>query len=176
MSIEREQQGTRGSRVGDAENGRAGRPALPAIIGPAQPGDVPAIAALLRAAEMPHEDFAAHLAQFLVARDEHGGVIGAVGAEVHAPDALLRSLVVAPAARGTGLGAELVRRIEIAAGGWRVERWWLLTTTAEKFFGARGFVGAPRASAPAAIRATGQFNGGCCCSAVCLSRERRTGG
>ena len=175
MSIESEEDGTVDPRVEEAENGRAGRPALPALIGPAQPGDVPAIAALLRAAELPHEDFAAHLARFLVARDEHGQVIGAVGAEVHAPDALLRSLVVAPAARGTGLGAELVRQIEIAAAGWGGARWWLLTTTAEKFFAARGFVVSPRASAPAAIRATGQFSGGCGCSAVCLSRERRTG-
>jgi len=144
-------------------------------IGPAQPGDGPTIAALLSAAELPHDDFAAHLAHFLVARDERGGVIGAVGAEVHAPDALLRSLVVAPAARGAGLGAELVRQIEIAAEAWGVTRWWLLTTTAEKFFAARDFVVSPRAGAPAAIRATGQFNGGCRCSAVCLSRERRAG-
>lgn len=174
MSIESESR-PRGPRVGDAENGGAGRPAPAAPIGPAQPGDVPAIAALLRAAELPQEGFVAHLTHFLVARDEHGGVIGAVGAEVHAPDALLRSLVVAPAARGAGLGAELVGRIEIAAGGWGVERWWLLTTTAEKFFAARGFVVSPRAGAPAAIRATGQFSSGCGCSAVCLSRERRAG-
>lgn len=175
MSIESEPVGMRGPRVRAGEQGRAGRPDLAAIIEPARPGDAPAIAALLRAAELPHEDFVGHLAHFLVARNARGEVIGAVGAEVHAPEALLRSLVVAPAARGAGLGAELVRKIEIAAGGWGVARWWLLTTTAEKFFAARGFVVSPRTDAPPAIRATGQFDGGCGCSAVCLSRERRAG-
>jgi amino-acid N-acetyltransferase len=169
MTSESEELGTLGQGV----RGRAGRAVLSVAIGQAQAADVPAIAALLRAAELPHEDFAAHLAHFLVARDERGAVVGAVGAEVHAPDALLRSLVVAAAQRGVGLGDELVRRMEIVAGEWGVERWWLLTTTAEKFFAARGFTVAARESAPAAIRATGQFNGGCCCSATCLTRARR---
>ncbi len=142
-------------------------------IGPARAADAGAIAALLRAAELPAEDFAAHLAHFLVARDARGVVIGAVGAEVYGSDALLRSLVVAPAQRGAGLGDALVRGLEAAAGDWGVTRWWLLTTTVEKFFAARGFVVAARAEAPAAIRATGQFSGGCCAAAVCLTRERR---
>jgi amino-acid N-acetyltransferase len=136
--------------------------------------DVPAIAALLRSAELPHEEFALHLAHFLVARDGHGNVIGAIGAEVHAPDALLRSLVVAPVFRGFGLGDTLLRQLENAASGWGVERWWLLTTTAEKFFAARRFVVSPRASAPLRIRKTKQFSGDCCGSAVCLTRSRIT--
>ena len=145
----------------------------PAMIEPAQPADLPAIGELLRAAELPHEDFAAHLANFCVARDETGRVIGAVGAEVHAPDALLRSLVVAPAHRGSGLGRSLIERLEVAAAAWGVERWWLLTTTAEAFFTTLGFRVVSRSAAPAAMQRTGQFSGGCCASAVCLTRERR---
>ena len=143
------------------------------VIEPATPADAPAIAALLRAAELPHEDFAAHLGHFLVARDERGAVVGAIGAEVHAPEALLRSLAVAPALRRAGLGGELVRRLEAAAAAWGVTRWWLLTTTAEKFFAVRGFIAAPRTDAPPVIRRTGQFSGGCCGSAVCLTRARK---
>lgn len=142
-------------------------------IGQAQGDEAPAIAALLREADLPDADFTPHLAHFLVARDERGAVVGAVGAEVHAPDALLRSLVVAPARRGTGLGDALVRQLEVEAANWGVERWWLLTTTAAEFFQARGFVAANRAGAPVAIRQTGQFSGGCCSAAVCLTRERR---
>ena len=71
----------------------------------------PAIAALLREAELPHEDFAGHLAHFLVVR-QAGEVVGAVGFELHGRDALLRSLVVAPALRGAGLGGRLVRRLD----------------------------------------------------------------
>jgi amino-acid N-acetyltransferase len=141
-------------------------------IAPAVPADVPAIAALLRAAELPDEDFAPHLAQFLVVRGG-GAVVGAVGAELGGPDALLRSLVVASSQRGAGLGGRLVDELERAAGAWGVRRWWLLTTTAEGFFKARGFRVAARSEAPEAIRRTGQFSGGCGCSAVCMTRERR---
>ncbi|MBI5771791.1 MAG: GNAT family N-acetyltransferase [Verrucomicrobia bacterium] len=141
-------------------------------IAPATPADVPAIAALLRGADLPHEDFAPHVARFLVARKGRA-VVGAVGAEVAGEAALLRSLVVASCQRGAGLGGRLVDELERAAGAWGVKRWWLLTTTAEKFFTARGFRAAARSEAPAGIRATGQFNGGCCCSAVCLTRERK---
>jgi amino-acid N-acetyltransferase len=137
------------------------------------PADEPAIAALLRAAELPHDDFAPHVANFLVARNCAGKVIGAVGAEVGGADALLRSLAVAPAQRGAGLGGRLVDELERTAGAWGVRRWWLLTTTAEKFFAARGFRRAARHEAPEAIRRTGQFSGGCCGSAVCMTRERR---
>lgn len=140
----------------------------------ATPADVTAIAALLRAAELPHEDFAAHVANFLVAKNGAGNLVGAVGAEVRGADALLRSLVVAPGQRGAGLGGRLVDELERAAAAWEVRRWWLLTTTAEIFFAARGFRVAARREAPAAIRGTGQFSGGCGCSAVCMTRERRS--
>lgn len=143
-----------------------------ASIAPAAGNDVTAIAALLRAAGLPHEDFAPHIGHFLVAR-RGGKIAGAVGAEVQGEDALLRSLVVASEARGAGLGGELVREMEQAAGAWGVRRWWLLTTTAEAFFVKRGFRVTPRAAAPAAIAATAEFRGLCPSVAVCLSRERR---
>jgi N-acetylglutamate synthase-like GNAT family acetyltransferase len=137
--------------------------------------DGPAIAALLREAGLPHEDIDPHIGYFLVAREAGGALVGAIGAEVHAPDALLRSLIVAPSQRAKGLGGELVRRLEAAAAAWGVQRWWLLTTTAESFFGVHGFVVADRAGAPAGIRGTRQFSGGCSAGAVCLTRERRRG-
>ncbi len=145
--------------------------AVPAI-GAAKEKDGPAIAGLLRAAELPGEDFAAHIGRFLVAR-EGGRVVGAVGAEVYGEDALLRSLVVAGEWRGAGLGGKLVEELERAAGAWGVRRWWLLTTTAEKFFERRGFRAAARAEAPEAIRATAEFRGLCPSVAVCRTRERR---
>ncbi len=149
-------------------------PTDPYRIVTADPADEAAIARLLLAANLPGEDFARHLAHFLVAR-RNGEVVGAIGAEVCGDDALLRSLVVAPEERGTGLGGELVRRLESAAAAWGVRRWWLLTTTAEAFFLKRGFEVTPRAAVPAAIAATREFTGLCPSVAACLSRERRDG-
>ncbi|MBL9199348.1 MAG: GNAT family N-acetyltransferase [Opitutaceae bacterium] len=146
----------------------------PLVIAPAVATDAAAIAALLRDAGLPHEDFAPHLAHFLVARTPGGAIAGAIGAEVCGREALLRSLVVTPAWRGQGLGSRLLAGLERAAAAWGVERWWLLTLTADSFFAARGFRAAPRAEAPPAIAATAEFAGLCPSVASCWTRERRS--
>jgi len=145
------------------------KPAAAVVIAAAGPEDVPAIGALLDAADLPAEDFAGHLAHFLVARAE-GAVVGAAGFERHGPAALLRSLVVAPGRRGAGLGGELVRRLAVQARREGVEQFYLLTTTAEEFFARRGFRKIARAAVPAAIAATAEFHRLCPASAACLTR------
>lgn len=145
----------------------------PAIT-PAAGTDLPAMAAMLRGAGLPDEDFARHLPHFLVARSADGAVVGAIGAEVYGGDALLRSFVVTEEQRGRGVGERLLTELERAAVAWGVERWWLLTTTAESYFTARGFRPVPRASAPASIAATGEFRGLCPSIAACLVRESRS--
>ena len=142
-------------------------------IEPATREDVPAIAALLQAAGLPHEDFAPHVRHFVVARNDDE-VVGAIGAEVCGEDALLRSLVVTPSWRYGGVGGELLRKLEADAAGWGVHRWWLLTTTAGEFFTNRGFREVSRSEAPPAIAATGEFRELCPSVATCLSRERWT--
>ena len=137
-------------------------------IGPAQRTDEPAIRAWLRAAGLPDEDFADHLDNFLVARRE-GVPVGAVGFERHGRAALLRSLVVAPGQRAAGLGGELVRRLHATARAAGVERFYLLTTTAEAFFAKRGFVRVAREEVPAAVAATPEFQNLCPAAAVCLA-------
>jgi amino-acid N-acetyltransferase len=140
-------------------------------ITPAAPADGPAIASMLRAADLPYEDIAPHLGHFFVAR-KGGVVVGAVGLEVHGPDGLLRSLGVAPAYRGHGLGDELVRRLERAAAEWGVAQLWLLTTTAEAFFARRGFRVTPRTAVPTEIAATHEFKSLCPSTAICMTRAR----
>ena len=142
-------------------------------ISPATAGDADAIAELLRESGLPHEDFASHLAHFVMARDERQRVIGAIGAEIYGAEALLRSFVVHPAHRNGGVGQHLFDALERLAGDWGVLRWWLLTTTAEKYFAAREFKPTSRMSAPPASVATAEFRGLCPSVAACLSRERR---
>ncbi len=143
-----------------------------AVIEPAQAADAPVSRALLQAADLPHEDFATHLTHFLVARQGET-VVGAVGFELHGREALLRSLVVTPDWRGGGLGDRLVQQLTEAAGQAGAGHFYLLTTTAEKFFKARGFKVVERTQVPAAIVATEEFRSLCPASAVCLARAVR---
>jgi len=147
---------------------RAERP----IVGPggervqvraAVPGDLDAIERLLREADLPPDDTAAHLRNFLVA-EAGGALVGCAGFEAYGPDALFRSLAVAPACRGRGLAKALMRRLTTQGRAVGVDRAWGLTFTIPELLGRWGFMAADRAAAPAAIRQTGQF-AGCCASA-----------
>ncbi len=137
-------------------------------IEPAQSAVAATIQALLRQADLPHENFTAHLPHFLVAR-KGDAVVGSVGLEIYRPDALLRSLVVTPTHRANGLGCALVREICALAERRGVTRLFLLTTTATPFFERLGFARFHRGEAPPAIAASSQFQGLCPVSAVCLA-------
>ena len=63
--------------------------------------DQPSILQLLRDAGLPIDGLVDHLDSAFVARDD-GAVVGCAAVETYADGALLRSVVVAPAARGRG--------------------------------------------------------------------------
>ena len=133
--------------------------------------DLPAIVALLAAAELCHDDLTLeHMAHFLTLRDD-GELIGAVGLEVFGLDALLRSLIVAPSHRGKGLGIQLVQGIEAHARDIGVTSLYLLTTTADRFFDRHGYERIDRASVPNVIGATTEFVSFCPDTAVCMRRR-----
>jgi len=96
---------------------------------------------------------------------------GLVGLEFCGQEALLRSLVVVPSSRGSGLGAALARHAEDYARSRGARAVYLLTTTAESFFKDRGYAAADRATAPAAIRATREFAAICPASSAFLFKE-----
>jgi amino-acid N-acetyltransferase len=97
-------------------------------------------------------------------------LIGTVGLELTAPVALLRSLAVAPAHRGQGVGERLVALAERHAAMNGVDALYLLTTTAASFFTKLGYAFAERADAPAAIQATAQFSGLCPASSIFMAK------
>ena len=116
---------------------------------------------LATAAELPTGDLErADLSHFLVCgtRERPDGV---VGLELYGPVALLRSLAVDAAERGTGKGQALVEAAEAHARDHGVREIYLLTTTAERFFARLGYVAADRAGAPSAIRGTAEFSSLC---------------
>jgi amino-acid N-acetyltransferase len=96
---------------------------------------------------------------------------GLVGLEFCGFDALLRSLVVVPERRGSGIGTALVRHAESYARGCGTRLMYLLTTTAQAFFVELGYVTADRASAPPAIRATREFADLCPGTSILLVKK-----
>ncbi len=148
---------------------------LDATFGPpperATADDLPAVAALLAAAGLPHADLtAAHLARFRVTRGG-GEILGGVGLEVYGRWGLVRSLAVAPEARGAGLGGRLVEAVENDARALGLDALVLLTTTAEGFFAARGYTPAERAALPEPVRRSSEFAGLCPSTAACLTKS-----
>lgn len=130
-----------------------------------------AITPLLRDCGLPSDDIApADLAHFVVA-DDGQGPVGVIGLQAFGEVGLLRSAAVAPAARGAGLGAQLVARLEARARALGIRTLYLLTNDAQGFFARCGYAEACRDTAPAAIRGTAQFGSSCCCGATLMRRE-----
>ena len=100
---------------------------------------------------------------------------GLVGLELFGDVALLRSLVVNPASRSSGMGSALVRYAEHYAQTQGVHTLFLLTTTAEGFFARHGYSKAEREAAPPAIRSTREFAGICPASSAFLSKQLQGG-
>ena len=140
---------------------------MPPTIRPAGPADLPHIRSLLAANALPVEDLDTAAIDFLIAEDD-GRLLGAVGLEVFDDAALLRSLVVDAAGRGTGLGGALVAAIEARAADAGARDHALLTPTAEPFFAHRGWPVGPRAAQPAGVQRSGEFRSICPASATAM--------
>ncbi|WP_235865630.1 GNAT family N-acetyltransferase [Pseudomonas marginalis] len=80
-----------------------------------------------------------------------GETVGWGGFETHGADGLLRSLVVEPAYRSTGVGAEMLRVVEAIAAKQGIARFHLLTTIASGFFEQQGYALNQRDSEPPLI-------------------------
>lgn len=101
--------------------------------------------------------------------DRPDGMAGYGGLEIYGVEALLRSVVVLPTARGLGLGREIAHDLIAHARSSGIERLWLLTTTAADFFSRVGFQKTDRSSAPPAIAATTEFASLCPATAVFMT-------
>ncbi len=136
------------------------------------PGPTRAAAtALLLSAQLPTEDLTdRHLRHFFYCGPQDSPS-GLVGLEIFGEDALLRSLVVSPSARGTGAGSALVDHAEAFARSQGVGRIYLLTTTAEPFFERRGYQRIARDQTPATIRSTREFADICPASSALMVKH-----
>lgn len=131
---------------------------------------LPAATALLTQAGLPTDDLDGKLEHFIGAGSRQR-LDGVVGLELFSGLALLRSLAVAPAARGQGLGKVLVSAAEDHARSHGARQVFLLSETAEDFFRSLGYRTVARSFAPEQIRATREFSDLCPESASFMTRE-----
>jgi amino-acid N-acetyltransferase len=129
------------------------------MIRQAEPRDLPAVLALLAEAQLPTEGVADHFHSYFVF-DDGGRIVASAGLELHGDAALLRSLAVAPAERGTGLGEAVLRRALLEAQG-RAEGVYALTTTAEGYLSRFGFERVARSSLPRPLMASRELQDAC---------------
>lgn len=135
--------------------------------------DEPEVAALLTASALPLEGVHEALPCFVVAEDA-GAIVGVAGVEEcgrAGEHALLRSVVIAPAWRGRGLGRALVTRAIADAEARGARALYLLTTTAEGYFPSFGFTATTRDQVPDDVRATREFQGACPASATVMALQ-----
>jgi len=133
--------------------------------------DLPELLALLRECGLPHGDVTADkLAEFLVCRAE-GRLIATAGLEVCGDAVLLRSLAVLPGYRQRGLASRLLEALQQRTRARRQKRIFLLTTTAQEFFAARGFGRCARQLVPPGIADTAEFRELCPVSATCMHQQ-----
>jgi amino-acid N-acetyltransferase len=128
------------------------------------------VRALLESASLPAADLSdAHMAHFFFSGPASAPE-GLVGVELCGRHALLRSLVVVPSRRTSGLGTRLVEHAEAHARAAGAHDIYLLTTTAEAFFRRRGYRTAQRDDAPPEIRRTREFADICPASSAFLTK------
>lgn len=133
--------------------------------------DAAEVLRLTESAGLPTVDlYGADLAHFFGCgpRDRPYGV---VGLELLGTEALLRSLAVDAAARGSGGGRALVAAAEQHARDSGVCSIYLLTTTAGAYFERLGYARADREAAPPAIRLTREFGELCPASALFMVKH-----
>lgn len=138
----------------------------------AGPSDWPAIEALLLANRLPTEGARQHLATYLLALS-NGEVVGSAGAEVYGSVALMRSVGIAPGLQKQGIGRLLVERLIHEARSRDIASLHLLTVTAPEYFAQYGFKRGKIEEAPAALKASAEFQGACPACAAFMSLTLR---
>jgi amino-acid N-acetyltransferase len=138
---------------------------------PARAIDEVAIRRMLVSAQLPTEDISPKsLEHFLVMRDGDA-IVGVVGLDLDGDFALLRSLAFVDGMRSRGVGDQLVNAAEALAARCAVRDIYLLTTTADKYFAARGYSASSCSSVPAALQQMPQFKSLCPSTSVLMTKR-----
>ena len=129
-------------------------------IEPAADRDAVAVESLLAEAGLPLDGAREALALGVVGRVD-GRIVAAAAIERYGDAGLLRSVVVDAAARGTGLGQEIVSAAEARARSVGISELYLLTETAAAWFPRLGYEETERSTAAAKVGASVEFTTVC---------------
>ena len=135
----------------------------------ASDADGPSILQLLQGAGLPVDGLVEHLNTAFVARDG-AAIVGCAALETYADGALLRSVTVAPAARGRGVGQRLTQAAVTLAQSVGMPAVYLLTTSAESYFPKFGFVPTTKEQVPASVKQSIEFRSACPASAIVMCK------
>jgi len=124
---------------------------------------------LLQQLELPYTDLDQDQLQ-LFSVHENEEFVGVGGFEKYGEDALLRSVAILPEKQQLGRGGQIIQLIENKAKEVRIERFYLLTTTAAGFFDKKGYRRIDRINAPEALQQTTEFSTLCPDSAICMMK------
>ena len=127
---------------------------------------------LLASCELSADGVRDQFGEGYVIAERQGELMGLAGVEIHGRHGLLRSVAVAPALRGAGLGAALVNDRIRWAREQGIESIYLLTTTTAEYFARHGFEVVSRDDAPPEIRASKEFSEMCPSTAVLMKLAR----
>lgn len=135
----------------------------------AQAGDVSAVEAALRDADLPLNGLRDQFGDGYAVAEANGELIGVEGIEVYGTDGLLRSAAVVSSWRGKGVGEALTRdRIEWARRR-GLKSLYLLTMTAGDYWPRFGFAKADRNAAPHDMRKSPEFTDACPSTALFMA-------
>lgn len=129
--------------------------------------DLGQITTLLDATGLPPLPANLPLANVLVALRTNT-VIGVIALEVKGLRGLVRSVAVEAGHSREGVGTSLLQSLLARAQELSLRELYLLTESAEEFFGNAGFVAVPRDVVPAEIRSTREFREQCAESATVM--------
>lgn len=135
----------------------------------ARPEDTDAVCQLLESNKLPLDDLRAHLGTTIVAR-RGGKVVGVAALDVYPDGVLMRSVAVAPALQGHGLGHQLTDAVLRLARDLHAPHVFLLTTTAARYFPKFGFERIERNDVPASVQASVEFTSACPSSATVMRK------
>ena len=135
----------------------------------ASDADGPSILQLVRDAGLPLDGLVDALETAFIAR-AGAAIVGCSALEIYVDGALLRSVVVAPAARGCGVGQRLTQAALTWAQSLGVPAVYLLTTSAESYFPRFGFALVTREQVPASVKESVEFRSACPASAIVVRK------